>query len=224
VALLTVTGLAVTRGRVVLPREGGWHADLWLDADTAPSGAVALSWGDGAAAWQATVVPGRVGVATEGGPAAVRLAGGAGGLAVVLDGQSYRNTSVRIILGHLLAAAGERPSPTSPAATLDLLLPRWSRMRASAGAQLDALASSLGVLWRVLPDGSVYVGPEPGGTLTLDESGAVTARAPAVGRTIVAVAAPWTLTPGQSFEGARIDEIIHRISDREVRSELWRAP
>lgn len=223
-ALLTVAGFPVTRGRVVLPREGGWHADLWLDANTAPSGGVALSWADGAATWQAAVVPGRAGVATEGGPASVRLVGGAGGLATVLDGQSYRNTSARIILGHLLGAAGERLSPTSPASVVDLLLPRWSRMRASAGTQLDALASALGVLWRVLPDGSVYVGPEPGGTLTLDADSAVTNRAPAVGRIIVAVATPWTLVPGQSFEGARIDEIIHRITDREVRSELWRAP
>jgi hypothetical protein len=228
--LLAVAGLPVTRGRVVVPREGAWHADLWLDANAAPSGPVALSWGDEAATWQAFVVPGRAGVFTEGGPAAVRVVGGAGGLGTELSGQSYRQTSARIILGAILGAAGERLSPTSPAATLDAILARWSRAAGRAGAQIDALAAALGavagapVLWRVLPDGSVYVGPEPGGTITLDTDSAVTARAPSVGRIIVASSAPWTLTVGQTFEGARVDEIIHRISDREVRSELWRAP
>ena len=39
-ATLSVAGKAVTRGHVTVPRQGAWHADLWLDADTAPSGAV----------------------------------------------------------------------------------------------------------------------------------------------------------------------------------------
>ena len=99
---LTVADKAVTRGHVIVPRQGAWHAELWLDADTAPSGAVALSWADGEATWQGTVVRG--GVVTEGGPAAVRLVGGAGGLGKALPGASYRNVSPRVIVGQILAA------------------------------------------------------------------------------------------------------------------------
>ncbi len=220
-AVLTVAGKAVTRGHVTLPRQGAWHADLWLDADTAPTGAVALSWGEGEATWQGTVARG--GVAVEGGPAAVRVVGGGGGLGAQLPGASYRNASPRVILGQILGAAGERLSGTSPAGPLDAILARWSRSAGAAGAQVGRLAASLGLLWRVLPDGSIYVGAEPGGVLTLDKDSAVTARAPALGRTVLAPSAPWVLRPGQSFEGSEVREVVHRLSPSEIRSELWAA-
>lgn len=219
--VLSVAGKSVTRGAVVLPRLGAWHADLWLDADVAPSGAVALSWGDGAATWRGTVVQG--GAVTEGGPAAVRVVGGAGGLGRQLPGQSYRNASARAVLEQILVASGERLSGTSPATSLGSLQARWSRAAAPAGQQIGRLVASLGLLWRVLPDGSIYVGPEPGGRLTLDKDSQVVARAPALGRVTLAPSAPWVLRAGQTFEGAVLHEIVHRIAPSEIRSELWRS-
>lgn len=220
-ATLSVAGKAVTRGHVTVPRQGAWHADLWLDADTAPSGAVALSWADSEATWQGTVVRG--GVVTEGGPAAVRLVGGAGGLGKTLPGASYRNVSPRVIAGQILTAAGEILSGTSPSATLSPLWARWSRQAGAAGAQVAALAAALGALWRVLPDGTVYLGPDPGGVLTLGKDQQVTARAPALGRVTLATSAPWALQVGQTLDGQRIDTVIHRLGPDEIRSELWLA-
>lgn len=222
-AVLTIAGKSVTRGRVRVPRQGAWHVEAWLDADTAPIGAAALVWGDKAAAWQGTLVPALSGVYVTGGPAQVRVVGGAGGLQTALPGASYRNVSARVILGQILAAAGERLSGASPAATLDPILARWSRAAGTAAAQVGRLSEALGVLWRVLPDGSVYVGPEPGGTLTLGKDDAVVERLPGESRLTLATAAPWALTVGQAFEGAAIDEIIHTLGPDKTRSDLWRA-
>lgn len=220
-ATLTVAGFPVVRGRVTVPRVGPWHAEVRLDADAPPSGAVALSWGDGAATWSGYVLPTRSGTYATGGPSQVRLVGGAGGLGRALDGASYRSTTPRVVLGQILAAAGERLSGTSPAATLDRSLARWSRSAGTAGAQVDRLALALGVLWRVLPDGSVYVGPSPGGAVDLGAQGSVTRRVPAERLVTVATDAPWTLQVGQTVEGLVVDQIVHHLDPERIRSDLW---
>lgn len=219
--LLTVAGKAALRGHVLIPRVGAWHGTLWLDADTAPTGAASLVWGDSEATWSATILRG--GVMTEGGPAEVRFVGGGGGLATALAGGSSRNTSPRSLLGQILPGGGERLSGTSPTTTLDAAIARWSRDAGTCGQQIARLADSLGALWRVLADGSIYVGPEPGGTLTLDASTQVVHRNPALGSVTLASSAPWSFRVGQTYDGRRIDQIVHRISPREVRTELWLA-
>lgn len=219
--LLTVAGKTALRGHVVVPLTGAWHGTAWLDADTAPTGPASLVWGDREATWSATVLRG--GVLTEGGPAEVRFVGGAGGLATALPGGSYRNVSPRSLLGQILPGGGERLSGTSPAASLDTVLARWSRDAGTCGQQVSRLTAALGLLWRVLPDGTVYVGPEPGGTLTLDASTQVVHRNPALGSVTLASSAPWSFRVGQTYDGRRIDQIVHRFSPREVRTELWLA-
>lgn len=218
---LTVAGKAVTRGHLTVPRTGAWHGVLWLDADTAPSGAVALSWGQAEATWSATVVRG--GVTTEGGPASVYLVGGAGGLGTSVPGGSYRNVTPRTLLGQILPAVGERLSGTSPSATLNTTLARWSRSTGSAGQQVSRLADATGALWRVLPDGTVYFGPEVTSALTLLADEQVVQRNPALGRATVASSSPWRFLPGVTFEGRRVDVVHHTFSPREVRSDLWLA-
>lgn len=220
---LTVAGSAVVRGRVTVPRVGPWHAEVRLDADVPPSGAVALSWGDGAATWRGFIVPGRAGAYTTGGPSQVRVVGGAGGLSREVDGASYRSTTPRVVLGQILSAVGERLSGASPAATLDRSLARWSRAAGPAGAQVDRLARTLGVPWRVLPDGSVYFGPEVAGALDLGAQGSVTRRLPADALVQVATDTPWTLTVGLTLDGVRVEQIVHHLGPDRIRSDLWRA-
>lgn len=221
---LTIGGYAVSRGRVTVPRVGPWHADAWLDADVAPSGAVSLVWGQSEATWQGYVLPGRAGVYTEGGPVQVWIVGGTNGLSARVPGASYRNVTARTVLTQILTAAGERLSGTSPATSLDVTLARWSRSDGVASAQVARLADALGLVWRVLPDGTVYVGPEIGGTLTPGKDDAVTDRRPALARLTVATSEPWTLAVGQTFEGQVIEQIVHHVTKDRTRSELWRKP
>lgn len=221
-ATLTVAGRAVVRGRVTVPLIGPWHAEVRLDADAPPSGAVTLSWGNGAASWQGSVLPARAGVYAEGGPVQVWLVGGAGGLTRTVPGESFRNATPRAILSRILADAGERLSGTSPGAVLDQNLPRWSRAAGPAGAQVGRLCEALGVPWRVLPDGTVYVGPTPSPALDLGKDGAVTRRLPAAAAVEVSVATPWTLAVGATLDGVPIEQIVHHLSPERIRSTLWR--
>ena len=151
-----VAGKAALRGHVLIPRVGAWHGTLWLDADTAPTGAASLVWGDSEATWSATILRG--GVMTEGGPAEVRFVGGGGGLATALAGGSYRNTSPRSLLGQILPGGGERLSGTSPTTTLDAAIARWSRDAGTCRYVQDRLREAAVTVRHWLADGAaVYV-------------------------------------------------------------------
>jgi len=219
VAFLTVAGLAVTAGTVTVPRRGAWHARVRLDAATPPTGAVALSWEGAAAPWRATVTA-RAGVLVSGGPVELLLVGGAGGLGKSLPGGSYRQATVRLVLGQLLAAAGEQLAGATLPSLLDRLLARWSRAAGPAGAQLASLAAALGVTWRVLPDGGVWLGTDAGAPLVLPDDATLVHRRPASGRVEVATAQPWALASGGTFEGAPILAIEHQIAPTSLRSTL----
>jgi hypothetical protein len=219
-AALTCAGKAVTRGEVEVPRSGPWHADLWLDADTAPSGAVELVWDGAPSPWRGFVVPGRAGVLTEGGPVEVRVVGGAGGLGKRLPGQSYRSATARLIVEQLLAAAGERLDGSTATALLVRQLARWSRAAGTTGEQLDALAGQLGVSWRVLPGGKVWLGVPPTTPLSLPPEAVVVRRQPVLAQVELAHGSPWTLTAGGTFEGRTVASLSIQLSPTRFRSVL----
>lgn len=218
-AYLTCAGAPVTAGTVTVPRRGAWHARLRLDAATAPPGAVELAWEGSTVPWRGTVAA-RAGALVEGGPVELLLVGGAGGLGRSLPGASYRQVTARVVLGQLLAAAGEQLAGGTLPAVLGRQLARWTRVAGTAGAQLDALASALGVGWRVLPDGGVWLGVDAGAALVLPDDATLVHRRPASGRVEVATAQPWALASGATFEGAPILAIEHQIAPTCLRSTL----
>lgn len=217
-AVLTCADAPVIRGDLEVPDGGAWHASLRLDRDTAPAGAVELRWEGLAAPWRGTVTP-RAGVLVEGGPVELLVVGGAGGLGRILPGASYRQATVRVVLGQLLVEAGEQLASATPAALLARTLPRWTRQQGPAGAQLDALARALGVGWRVLPSGQVWLGPAPA-ALVLPSDAAILRRQPALGQVDLTTGRPWELVPGGLFEGQRVASVQVSLSPSRLRSCL----
>lgn len=219
-ALLALAGIPVLSGRVDLPRLGAWHAELRLQGDSVPSGAVQLVWDGAPGPWQATVVPGRAGLVAPGGPVEVLVVGGAGGLGRSIAGGSYRNTSARVVLEQLLGAAGERLSTACLASVVGRQLPRWSRQAGSAGAQVAALAARLEVAWRVLTDGSVWLGTDSGAALALPQGHQPTDRRPTIAGVELALASPWTVPQGGAFEGRAIEHATHFLTPDRLRTDL----
>lgn len=216
-AVLACAGAAVVSGELEIPDGGPWHALLRLDRDTAPSGAVELAWEGAAAPWRGTVA--RAGALVEGGPVELLVVGGAGRLGRMLPGASYRQATVRVVLGQLLADAGEVLASSTPAALLARTLPRWSRVEGPAGAQLDALTRALGVGWRVLPSGQVWLGPAPA-ALVLPSDAVVLRRQPVLGQIELTTGRPWELVPGGPFEGQRVASVQVSLSPSRLRSCL----
>lgn len=190
-----------------LPRMGAWVADVALDADVPPAGAVVLALGGGALRLTGTVVAAGTGAVR--GTARVRLVGGGGGLRKGLAAAGYVNAPLSVPLRAALSEGGETLAPESDAGALGTLLPRWGRVAGTCASAVALLAARAGMTWRVLPSGGVWLGPEvwrqAGGEYEVLEE------MPQQRAVVVASDAPRVL-PGQTFLGRRVNQVVHHFS------------
>lgn len=208
--------LDVIRACITLPRVGCWHAELEIDTDQASdlSGAAALSVADGAVFWVGSVFRGGV----FAGRGKALLVGGTGGLKKTLPAKFYRGAPLRLPLGDALLEAGEVLSPTADPATLGMLLQNWTRREQSACLTVQELADVVGVPWRVLADGSLWIGPETWPAYTDDFE--VVGEDPAAGYAEVDSDLP-TLRPGQTLEGRKVGRVVHEFYGEGSKTLVW---
>lgn len=211
-SLLGVDGVAVVAGTITLPRVGRWVADLELEAAPPAPRAKATLKGP------ALSLVGHV--ARSGsfvGAHRVRLCGGAGGLALPLPGQHFRSMPISLLLDDLLGLVDERRSPTIDQDILGRSLTSWVRPAGAASQALTTLADLLGVVWRVLADGTIWLGED-----TWRETAATGELLDAnpMQRTVHAAFETMAILPGQTFKGLRVDVVSHTISDTGFRTEL----
>lgn len=152
---LTVNGVAVLRGDMLFPRVGAWSADLVLDADAAPAGAVVVESPAGlrlvGTIERSAVTEGRV---------EVRVRGGAGQLGRALAPVAYRpqgGVRVQTILEDWERESGEAVSTAIASEITETFLPAWARERGSAARAIRSLALALGCSWRFGPDGGLLL-------------------------------------------------------------------
>jgi len=196
----------VTGGHIVLPRTGIWVADLKVDErDELPDHLTMVLGGIEmpAAVHKAELV---------GGMTDVRLVGGAGGIGENARPKHYHRPLVRHIVADLLRDSGEKLSTTSSADILGTELEAWDTMDAPTGSMLAAICAVVGngANWRVLADGTVWIGveawPDSGidsRTITLDGANAAS---------VVGTDLP-TLLPGTLLDGRRVDTVQHDLAN-----------
>lgn len=224
-ALVTCAGSDVLRGRIRLGIRGPWFAELELDTATMPSGGVSLAATDG------ITLAGSV-IADQGGvfldTAHVRLVGGAGGLGTRAKPIAYTGAVLRDPLSKLLGDAGETMSTTVSGSILGLSLPLWTVVESSVvtaidnlcGAATKALGSPVG--WRVLPDGTIWLGVEGWPTATLAVDSYVMRQYPAEGRYEIGTSSP-ELLPGVALTdiSKNIIGVDHWIEPSQIRTWAW---
>jgi hypothetical protein len=208
----------ILRGVVTLPRQGVWHADLVIDADEAPTGQVSLRIGS-SLTLVGTVLPQGSGVFA--GEVRVRVVGGQGRLGTELPPRWYQGAPRELPLRDLCDEAGERLSTTTDATLLaEVLSPGWARVRGTASAALGRLLEGTGASWRILPDGSLWVGPETWPAATGMADLVVMDEDRSRGRLVVVSEAP-TLLPGQTLRGDRVSDVEITIEPEQIRIEAW---
>lgn len=153
-ALLAIDSRPVLAAVVRLPARGVWTASLDVDTDTAPSGRVTIAC-DGADPLVGTVIEG----AMVGRVARVLVVGGAGGLRATLEPLAFQSGSLGDVLAATLREAGETLSATSDTLSTRAMI-RWHRQRGAAALAVGSLAASAGMTWRVLRDGTVWLGTD----------------------------------------------------------------
>lgn len=208
----TFEGENVLTADVTMPREGVWHADVVSVGSEVLTGQVTLNL-EGVE-FHGTVL--RSGV--NGGRVETKVLGGKGLLPTVITAKDYSSTTtVRGVVRDILREAGETLSGTSEDAVLGRPLNHWERSSGPASRCLrDVLEKVPGATWRVLADGTVWVGLTSWPTASpdytsLDEDyihGVLT----------VATSRP-ALDPGTTFLGHRISFVTHRVRPESFRTE-----
>jgi hypothetical protein len=150
---ITLNGTPVTSLTVLLPRIGAWTADVELDDATAPTSRVVIAVA-GVLSLSGTVARGGAELERWRG----RIVGGAGGLKREVPAVSQQGSTLALALADVLRAAGERLA--SNVVDLSAAAPLWHRIAAPAALAVGDVARAAGCAWRVLPDGSVWVGRE----------------------------------------------------------------
>jgi hypothetical protein len=218
-ALATLAGLPVERARINLPRVGVGHADVIVGASSgiAAGDPVTLAVANGMSL---------VGTATKAqaheGALRVRFVLGAAGAGTTATAKFYRGARASLVLADLLAVAGESQSTTIDADLLATLLPAWSAFARPVSVEIATLLSALpaGTAWRVLEDGTVWIGAETWPAVTPDRE--LVERDAERGRVVYAVPTI-TLLPGVTVDDWQIDRVEHVIAGDRVTSTGWTA-
>lgn len=213
-ALLSLGDSPVLSGSITRPLRGAWSADLEVDADAAPTGTLTLS--GASLSLVGTVVTSQSWNDRQ----RCRIVGGKGGMTRTLGPAWFRATTLRTVVQATLAAAGESLSPTSDASTLALPVAAWARLRSTAAASLETLLAvyAPAALWRVLPDGTIYVGPVTWPTVT---SSAVVQDNRGDEDVADLAGEDLSLDAGVTVSGRRVGLARHRIRPQGLRSEAW---
>lgn len=214
---------AILRGSIYLPRVGVWHADLTVDAFAPITGAVTIATDDGSFKLAGTVY--RSGIWQD--TLVLRVVGGAGGLGTVVGPFAYQGAPLSVVLQAILAACGEKLSATSDASLLSTELDAWSVLGGSGKAAVACLLDPLGTSWRILADGTFWVGADTypaAPTVDFD----VLDRHFDEARIVIGSERPFlfpgtTLTLPASATGGpqQVSYVVHEIQAASIRAEVW---
>jgi hypothetical protein len=215
VSHVTVNGADVFALALTEPRVGVWTAALsCLDGAADLSQGLEIRIAD-SVAWRGVVRSSGV----HNGVRSIAAVGGKGGLSTVLEPKSYQGVPLRIPLADIVAGAGETLSPACDAGLLGIMLRRWSRIRQSAAFSLAALLDAVGgPAWRILPDGTLWVGTESWAEVTAPY---IISSAEPHQDVATLVSERPDIHPGQSVGGRHIASAEHRIDRRTLVTRVW---
>jgi hypothetical protein len=225
--LLQVNDFACIRGRISIPLTGTWVADVSIDPATS-SGTqptvgtpVTLAIGECGFTLSGTVV--RINDAF--GTLFARIVGGGGGLGDDLDPKAYQNVSFGLVLKDILGQVGETLSTQTPSAILDLQLPFWTVMAGPANEAVYNLLivarvmSGEAINWRVLSDGTIFMGEEQWPTSSLTEFDLLTWLPSQLSATFYSTNPD--ILPGQAWQSGFVANVEHVLEPERFRSKVW---
>jgi len=208
--------------RISFPRKGAWQADLQLDTDEAPAGAVRINIDDGKTVLAGTVQRAGSWVGTV----SARVVGGAGGLSKTATPRHYTAPSVGVVLADLLHQAGEARAASSDQSVLVRRLDAWTTTAIPIGQAISLLLkTAVGTgeaTWRVLADGTVWVGVEtwPDAGLTEDVDYQTMAEEPNSITAHLGVETPLVF-PGTTLGGRKVSYVDVTLGSPATRVDVW---
>jgi hypothetical protein len=208
----SVNGQEIFEASALFPLFGAWTVNLRTETASL-SGPVAIDL-DGFALR---------GTVTRSGASAdmqqVHVVGGAGGLSKLVTPRQFRASSFEYIARTLLADGGEALSSESDTALLSETPRCWTVTALKVSEAVGAIARQLGATWRVLPDGTVWIGRDSFPSMDVGEAELVAERLEE-GLRVYGVERP-SFVPGVTLDGRAVTQVQHHCSADRIRTEVW---
>ncbi len=211
----TANGLNVLVGTIRAPRVGVWQAEVELDGEDASKANGSITLVTGSVTWKGTAIESGAFV----GRVKVRMFGGAGGLGKATAARFYHAIPARTVITDLLGEGGETLSSTSDAGKLGTILPFWTRHAGTVSEGLGNVLDEIGATWRVLPDGTIWIGTETWPAATAADV-VVESEDPKDSRIVFSSTDP-SLLPGTTFRDRKVSRVEHAISASKTRTTAW---
>lgn len=211
-ALATANGFPIIDIRLSLPRAGVWHADLAVETDELLDGRVEVVLSG--ATFVGAVREGGATIGAWGG----RLSGGAGGLRETVPAKQYREVPISVPLGDILSASGEQLSRSADKSVTSRQLRAWVMRAGGAGEALAALMKGAESGWRVLPDGTLWVGTETWKPISGDFE--VLVDDPRERKVVLAAESLGDLVPGRALFGKHVSYVTHQLLNNALRTTV----
>lgn len=206
-----LNGLTVYAADIAIPLTGPWVATVDVEGE-APTGKVALEF-DGGTRFEGTV---RDSGEWQGRSRAF-LVGGLAKLGTALPAKLYVAGNLGMVAADVCAETGESLADGVQAALAGTPLAFWSRPKQRAALTMGDVARRAGGNWRVLDDGSVWVGVE-----TWDPApkpGFLESEDPFDGTAMYAEDSP-LLRPGYNLNGKRIGKVTVKQTPEGLRTRV----
>lgn len=201
-AFWTVAGVPVVQARLSLPLIGVWWADFVLETDDSVSGLVESAIGP----WKMYGTVLRWG--TSDGSTVLRIKGGAGGMAKEVGPQAYYQPTFSVPLSDIMAKSGEALSSVADKTLQQQSLEAFHVQQTSCGKALKQLCDVFGANWRVLPNGTVWVGFEQWSEVSVPAE--VLSSSPQIDRISLNLNVPLVL-PGNKLFGRKVSRVDYSL-------------
>ena len=145
---MEVEGFQVISGRVNVPQFGAISGELEVNGEI-QAGAISINENVSMAAVQVSEFAGRYYVSIE---------GGGGSLSGMVAGKHFRNATAKQVLEYIVKGSDEKLSKSIKRSLTRTKLSFYTLYEGTRKACLGDLARLLGVDWRTLYDGSVWLG------------------------------------------------------------------
>lgn len=221
-ALLTANGVTILSASIDMPLQGVWTADLRLDNPDGSGfdGGTKVTISSPQLQLIGVVDPDRTGDFLD--SSHVRIIGGAGGMAKPVSARGYTQPGafVRDVLSGITGDVGESLSATTDPSFLTTNLTAWATFVSPASQALQTLIdfTAAGSSWRILTDGTLWIGQEqwPNASGTFD----ILSQDPAQQTFELGVESPFIL-PGTTLAGVgQINRVVHAVDSSTVRSRV----
>lgn len=215
---LEINGFDILEAKIMETSIGAWTMRVELDAEEELTGP-AICDIDGAV-FLGTFRRGSV----EGGRFIGEVIGGAGNLSAELDAKFYSQASLGLVIGDIMADAGEVLAPET-LGDVELLTARveaWSRAKGKAGLSIrQVVDETTAEVWRVQRNGTIFIGTDAFIPVLPDFEFDEIEKLPDQGKLIIAPEESPDIRPGVNFEGQNVSAVVTHVKPGGTRQEIF---